>query len=417
MILIVGQVSRSTRDRESFQEIDYRCFFGDVAKWAIEIIDPDRIPELVARAFHCAVSGRPGPVVLAFPEDVLQASTSVTIPSLPLAPVLSAPGDEILSRVCHVLETAERPLILVGGNNWSGQGRRALREFAESNLIPVVVGFRCQDVIDNFSHAFAGDAGFGMLPHVVQLMERADVVLAVGTRFDEITTRGFTLFSCPDAGQKIVHVHASDRELGKIVAPTLAIQALPDAFFSGLGRRRFDHRMQWKEWFEEASSGHGNALDNLPSPGGVDLTAVVKWLADALPEDIILTNGAGNFAIWPARFFPLRDRGRLLAPQCGAMGYGLPAAIAAKLSCPERDVVCFAGRRGFPDDRAGAWNRGSAWTVTHRRPLQQRHVWNHSHAPGTPLSGSCPGNGNSVAGFRCVGKSVRRLCGKGRKDR
>ena len=347
MILIVGQVSRGTRDRESFQEIDYRNFFGDVAKWTIEINDPDRIPELVGRAFHCAVSGRPGPVVLAFPEDVLQASTSATIPSLPLAPVLSEPGDEILSRVCRVLETAERPLILVAGNNWSDQGRRALREFAESNIVPVIVGFRCQDLIDNFSHAYAGDAGFGMSPHVGQLIERADVVLAVGTRFDEITTRGFTLFSRPDAGQKIVHVHASDRELGKIVAPTLAIQALPDTFFSGLGRRRFDHRMKWKEWFEEASSGHGNALESHPSPGDVDLTAVVKWLAETLSEDVILTNGAGNFAIWPARYFPLRDRGRLLAPQCGAMGYGLPAAITAKLSYPERDVVCFAGDGDF----------------------------------------------------------------------
>ena len=347
MILIVGQVSRSNRDRESFQEIDYRCFFGDVAKWAIEIIDPDRIPELVGRAFHCAVSGRPGPVVLAFPEDVLQAATRATIPSLPLAPVLSEPGDEILSRTCSVLETAQRPLILVGGNNWSDRGRRALREFAESNLIPVVVGFRCQDLIDNFSHAYAGDAGFGMSPHVVQLIERADVVLAVGTRFDEVTTRGFTLFSCPDAGQKIVHVHASDRELGKIVAPTLAIQAMPDAFFSSLGQRRFDRRMQWKEWFEKASPGHESGLDSHPSTRGVDLTTVVKWLAESLPEDAILTNGAGNFAIWPARYFPLGDRGRLLAPQCGAMGYGLPAAIAAKLSYPERDVVCFAGDGDF----------------------------------------------------------------------
>lgn len=347
MILIVGQVPRTTRDRESFQEIDYRSFFGDVAKWAIEVNDPGRIPELVGRAFRCAMSGRPGPVVLAFPEDVLQERTSATIHSLPSEPVLSEPGDGILSRVRHVLDSAERPLILVGGNNWSDHGRRAMREFAERNTIPVVVGFRCQDLIDNFSPAYAGDAGFGMSPHVVQLIERADVVLAVGTRFDEITTRGFALFGRSAEHQKIIHVHASDGELGKIVVPTLAIQSLPDAFFSALARFSLDCRRRWKEWFEEAESGHRNARDGQPSPGSVDLMAVVKWLAESLPDDVVLTNGAGNFAIWPARFFPLKDHGRLLAPQCGAMGYGLPAAIAAKLTFPERAVVCFAGDGDF----------------------------------------------------------------------
>ncbi len=347
MILVVGQVSRSTRHRESFQEIDYRSFFGDVAKWAIEINDSGRIPELVGRAFHCATSGRPGPVVLAFPEDVLQESTSATIPSLPSEPVLSEPGDGTLVRVRHVLDSAERPLILVGGSNWSDHGRRAMRKFAESNLIPVVVGFRCQDLIDNFSPAYAGDAGFGMSPHVVQLIERADVVLAVGTRFDEITTRGFTLFGRSVEHRKIVHVHASDGELGKIVVPTLAIQSLPDSFFSALVRFRLELPTRWEEWFEEAGSGHRNALDGHPSPGSVDLMAVVKWLAESLPDDVVLTNGAGNFAIWPARYFPFKEHGRLLAPQCGAMGYGLPAAIAAKLACPERAVVCFAGDGDF----------------------------------------------------------------------
>ena len=348
MILLIGQVPRQNRYRESFQEIDYRRFFGDIAKWVVEVDDPGRIPELVGRAYQHAVSGRPGPVVLALPEDVLSGSIEAATTSLrPVQQALSEPGPSSMEQVRCLLQTAERPLILAGGCLWSEEGRQAIRTFAERNLVPVVVGFRCQDLIDNSSPAYAGDAGVAMPAHTVELIENADVILAVGTRFDEITAGGFTLFNRSRTHQKIIHVHPGDMELGKITVPVLAIQSGPEAFWIACEDLVLDHGMRWREWYENASYRYRKALDECPSVDGVDLTAVVKWLSETLPNDAILTTGAGNFAIWPARYYTFQAGGRFLAPVAGAMGYGVPAAVAAKIASPDKPVVCFAGDGDF----------------------------------------------------------------------
>jgi acetolactate synthase-1/2/3 large subunit len=243
-----------------------------------------------------------------------------------------------------MLAGARRPLILVGGANWTARGRGALQAFAEASDIPVVAAFRFQDQFDNGSPVFAGEAGVGMAPHVKALVREADVILAVNVRFGEMTTDGYTLLSVPEPVQKLIHVHGSDREIGKIYVPSIGIHAGPNAFAGALvpvGGGR------WADWRAKARRSYEDAFDAPAQPGPVDMVEISAWLRDNLPEDVILTNGAGNFTVWPNKFFRFGPKARLLAPQSGAMGYGLPAAIAAKVAFPDRTVVCFAGDGDF----------------------------------------------------------------------
>jgi len=343
MILFVGQVGTGMRGREAFQELDYRAVFGSVAKWAVEIDSVDRIPEMLARAWTAACSGRPGPVVVALPEDVLTAHTQT--PPLARAAVVAepAPRPADLEAALALLGAASRPAILIGGTGWTEAGRRALQSFAEASDIPVVAAFRYQDQFDNFSPAFVGEAGVGMLPHVKALLREADVVAAVNVRFGEMTTDGYGLFDVPSPRQTLIHVHPSDRELGKIYVPALALHAGPNAFAAALSpvpARR-------QEWRAQARAAYEASFTVPPQPSPVDMAVVTAWLRETLPEDAILTNGAGNFTVWPNKFFKFGPKARLLAPQSGAMGYGLPAAVAAKVAHPERTVVCFAGDGDF----------------------------------------------------------------------
>lgn len=347
MILFVGQASTGVRGREAFQEIDYERFFEPIAKWVVEVSQADRIPELVLRAWHTAISGRPGPVVVSLPEDILEAGTGVEAPAPWHAPFVAEVGEGAAVPIIDVLGSAERPLILAGGTGWDSDGRTNLQIFAETNRIPVVTAFRCQDLVDNDSVAFAGDVGVGSTRHVRGLIEAADVVLAAGVRFGEITTGGYELFSVPVPRQRIVHLHPSDRELGKIVIPELAVQGSPQSLFAQLRPVDIGRSRQWQEWFDAASVGRRERFRCPPSPGPVDLVAIMAWLRKNLPSEIILTTGAGNFAIWPGRFLPLRAGSRMLGPQSGAMGYGIPAAIAAKLERPDCMVVCFTGDGDF----------------------------------------------------------------------
>jgi len=343
MILFVGQIGTAMKGREAFQEFDYRAVFGTLAKWAVEIDDVTRLPEIVARAWSTAISGRPGPVVVALPEDMLTTETDV--PGLVATRPMSepAPDAHALVEVHAMLAEAQRPVILLGGTNWTAQGRADLQAFAETSGIPVIAAFRYQDQFDNHSSVFVGEAGVGMLAHVKTLIRDTDVILAINVRFGEMTTDGYTLLSVPTPRQKLIHVHASDREIGKIYVPAIGIHAGPNAVASALTPVNGD----WSSWRANARAHYEAAFEAPAQPGSVDMVAVTKWLRETLPKDVILTNGAGNFTVWPNKFFKYGPEARLLAPQSGAMGYGLPAAIAAKVTYPDRTVVCFAGDGDF----------------------------------------------------------------------
>lgn len=343
MLLFVGQVGTDMKGREAFQEIDYKAVFGTMAKWAVEIDDIDRIPEIVARAWKTATTGRPGPVVIALPEDMLTSRTQAAPLAGPADIAEPAPETNALSKAQSLLASAQRPLLLLGGCNWSAEGRDALQRFAEDSGIPVVAAFRYQDQFDNFSPVFCGEAGVGMSAHVRKLMTEADVMLAVNVRFGEISTEGYTLLQVPMPKQKLIHVHASEMEIGKVYQPLLGIQAGPNAFAKAVA----PVRGAWSDWLQAGRSAYEASFNAPEQPSPVDMVKVSAWLRKRLPEDVVLTNGAGNFTVWPNKFFQFGRKARLLAPQSGAMGYGLPAAIAAKVVCPERTVVCFAGDGDF----------------------------------------------------------------------
>lgn len=343
MILFVGQVGTDMKGREAFQELDYRAVFGTMAKWAVEIDRVERIPEILARAWVTATTGRPGPVVIALPEDMLTSLTD-TPPLTKAAKITeAAPTTETIAEALSLLANAQRPLILMGGTNWTDAGRNALQHFAEASDIPVLAAFRFQDQFDNFSPVFTGEAGVGMLPHAKSLILEADVILAINVRFGEMTTDGYTLLSVPIAAQKLVHVHGSDREIGKIYQPILGIHSGPNAFAQALT----PVQGAWADWRSNARAAYEASFVAPAQPSPVDMVAVTAHLRDILPEDVILTNGAGNFTVWPNKFFKFGKNARLLAPQSGAMGYGVPAAIAAKVAFPARTVVCFAGDGDF----------------------------------------------------------------------
>ena len=342
MVLFVGQASTAHLGREAFQEIDYRAFFGSMVKWATQIDEADRIPEVVSRAFVTAQSGRPGPVVVALPEDVLSATTEVAAGRAVRIPE-PAPSGADIDEVAALLGRAERPLMLVGGGGWKDPGRRSLRSFAEANSVPVASVFRFHDLIDNHSAVYAGDAGVGMQPHVKRLITEADVIVAIGIRFGEMATDAYTLFSIPDPEQTIIHVHPSDRELGKIIQANVPVHASPNTFCAALTNVTLEASSARSEWCAGARADRETAVVPPTQPGNLDMTAVMRWLQDRLPPDVIITNGAGNFSIWPNKHFSFGEEARLLAPQSGSMGYGLPAAIAARVAEPDRLVVCFAG--------------------------------------------------------------------------
>lgn len=347
MLMFVGQIGTDMRGREAFQEVDYKAVFGTMVKWAVEIDDVERIPEVLARAWKTAVTGRPGPVVIALPEDMLTTPTDkpalIGLTSYPEA----HPAPDSVAKVRRILSEAKRPLILYGGCNWSREGAQALQGFAEASDIPVVSVFRYQDQVDNGSICFCGEAGVGMTPAVRKLITEADVILAVNNRFGENSTDGWTLLNVPVPQQRLIHVHASDLELGKVYQPELGIHCGHNAFAQALAADPDPVKGDWAAWRAGARAAWeaGFELGDLPSP--VDMGKVTVHLQDVLPADAILTNGAGNFTVWPNKFFRFGPEARLLAPQSGAMGYGVPAAIAAKVADPDRTVVCFAGDGDF----------------------------------------------------------------------
>ncbi|MEM1375521.1 MAG: thiamine pyrophosphate-dependent enzyme [Pseudomonadota bacterium] len=343
MILFVGQVARWMRDREAFQELDYRAVFGPIAKWATEIDDAARIPEVLTRAWATATSGRPGPVVIALPEDMLVDEVEIAPLTAPprCVPPDVAPG--AADATAALLARAERPLVIMGGGGWGNDDRIALQSWLSEAGVPALTAFRFHDLIDHGAPYFAGVAGVGMTPQVRRLIEEADTILALNIRFGEMTTGGYTLFQ--DPRQTLIHSHISDRELGKVVPAQLLIHAAPGAVVEALAQRGVSSARS--VWLQESRAAYGESLSAPEQPGSLDMRAVVTALQDRLAPDAVLTNGAGNFAIWTNRFFQFCPGQRLLAPQSGAMGYGIPAAIAAKTAFPQRQVVCIAGDGDF----------------------------------------------------------------------
>ncbi len=343
LILFIGQVPTSHLGYEAFQEMDYTAFFGGIAKWVTEITHPDQIPEVINKAFKIATSDRPGPVVIALPEDVLREKTEKTI--IPFEPTKDhSISEQEVQEIMTILQEAKKPVLLAGGGGWTTRGRENLCRFAEKQNLPVVVGFRRQDLMDNNSSCYAGEAGVAMPPPVRQTLDEADVILAVGVRFGEMTTNAYTLFQ--NQSQKILHIHASEAEFDKVVKADLHIRSNPNlAVAALLGTPSMaDTKEQWRE----ETRNRFLSTHKVPTAiTGVDMAAATAYLQEVLPEDVIITNGAGNFSVWPNKFFLYGSSARLLAPQNGTMGYGLPAAISAKVAAPERVVVCFAGDGDF----------------------------------------------------------------------
>jgi len=342
MILFVGQVAREQRDREAFQEVDYRAMFGPLAKWVGEVDLTERIPEYVSHAFHVAVSGRPGPVVLSLPEDVLSAPADAR-PVPPATPVRNEASEATVDGLAAALASAERPLVMAGGGGWSADAAAALARFADAWDVPVAVSFRCQDYLDNARPQYVGDAGVGINPALAARIREADLILALGPRLGEMTTSGYTLLDVPVPRQRLLHVHAGADELGRVYRPEMAVAASPASVVQRLAARTPPAPVRWGEWRAAARKDYEDWQRPQETPGAVKLEAVVAALRERLPEDAIVTNGAGNYAAWLHRYFRYRTYRTQLAPTSGSMGYGLPAAIAAKLAEPAREVVCLAG--------------------------------------------------------------------------
>ncbi|MGR3484222.1 MAG: thiamine pyrophosphate-dependent enzyme [Paracoccaceae bacterium] len=339
MILFLGQIDRGHRDRGVFQEVDFRAMFAPLAKWAAQVEETARLPEYVARAWDLAQSGRPGPVVLALPEDMLSGQAAV-----PDAPRTEAPRPVVdvdaLRAMTQRLRAATAPLVVLGGPHWSQGAADALGDWAQAHGLPVAVSFRRQDRLDNRHPCYAGDLNIGPNPALSARLAGADVVLALGARLGDVDTHGFTALDPARPGPEVLQVTADADEIGRIWRPAMSTLARADdaalalAGIAGDGRDRgaAAARAEYERWATPVTT-----------PGAVRMEAVVTHLAEALPEDAILTNGAGNYASWLHRYYPWRRFGTQLAPTCGSMGYGLPAAIAASLRHPGRDVVALAG--------------------------------------------------------------------------
>ena len=353
MILFVGQVASDQRDREAFQELDFRQVFGPgtlgMAKWVGEVQSADRLPEYVARAFRTAMQGRPGPVVLVLPEDLLTMPTAAPVlPRVEPAQAWPAPGP--LRDLRALLVAAQRPFVIAGGGGWDAEGARALQRFAENWQLPVGCGFRFQDTFDNRHPLYAGDVGIGINPALAARIRAADLVIALGVRLGEMTTGGYTLLEAPRPAQKLVHLHAGAEELGRVYAADLMLQASVNNAAKALESLTAPPQLAWRAWSEAAAADF--SAHRVPQPvAPLDMAQVMLAVERLAPENTVYTNGAGNFSGWLHRYvrYPgLQHHGRTqLAPTSGAMGYGVPAAIAASLLYPDRTVINVAGDGDF----------------------------------------------------------------------
>ena len=344
MVLFIGQIGRDMTEREAFQEIDYKAYFGSISKWVVQVNNADRLPEIIGRAFSVALSGRPGPVVVSLPEDMLRDLTS----AVAINKIQKTCAEISVTQVNLIkdeLEKSKKPLIICGGGGWSDIGRDYLKRFAESVNIPVICGFRNQDLMDTNSFAYVGDASFGKPQYIKDLIKNSDLILAINIRFGEVITDAWSLFDFPHPKQKIIHTHVSEAEINKVYHCELGVVASPDSVVQGLYEARVSRN--------PSSSLRRNREDFVESrkivdtQGTLNVAKICNYLNIHSDKDAIFTNGAGNFAIWSGKYLNYSKEHRLLAPQAGAMGAGVPAALAAKSIYPNRQVICFAGDGDF----------------------------------------------------------------------
>ena len=340
MILFVGQIPRGHRDRGAFQEVDYRAFFGNIAKWVAEIDQTRRIPEYVNRAFHIATSGRPGPVVLSLPEDML--SQQADVPELsPTASPLSGPSESDARFLLEALTGAKRPLVIAGGSGWSQESCTMLRRFAERQGLPVATPFRRQDLMDNRSRNYVGDLGVGMNPALARRLQDSDCLMVLGARLGDTATGGYELVDPAAPEKSILHVHPDPNLPGSVYRTDLSVAArAPEMVVKLLQGPVVGN---WSAWTASAREDYEAWSELRKTPGSVKLERIVRWLSDTLPDDAIITNGAGNYAAFVHRYFVYKGYGTQLSPTSGSMGTGFPSAVAAALQHPDRLVICFAG--------------------------------------------------------------------------
>ena len=345
LVMFVGQVARDTREREAFQELDYRAVFGSMTKWATEIDDPARVPEIVSRAFYTAANGRPGPVVVAIPEDMLVERVAVD-DAPPFAPIETSPGATEMQKFAELLGGARAPIVLLGGSRWSQEACDRLAHFAEKYALPVCTTFRRGHLFDQTHACYAGDLGIGPNPKLLERIKSSDLVIVIGGRLGELPSQHYTLFDIPRPQVPFVHVHPGAEELGRVYSPQLAINATPTAFTAALETLKFARAPAGDA---KAARADYLAWTDTPTeqPGKVNFGAVMVWLRDNLAPDAILCNGAGNYSAWIHRFFRFRRFGQHVAPASGSMGYGVPAAVAMKRLYPQRQVICVAGDGDF----------------------------------------------------------------------
>ena len=346
MILFIGQINSKLRHREAFQEVDYGQYLGSMAKWVAEIDSPERITEMVSRAWSVATSGRPGPVVLVLPEDTL-SGTAVSTKIKPFNVLETYPSQADLQQMATMIESAKKPILIVGGSRWCKDSVSQIEAFAEGFNLPVACSFRRQMLFNHGHPHYAGDVGLGINPQLKSTIANADLVILMGGRFSEVPSQNYELLGVHDAKQKLIHIHASAEELGRVYRADLAIHASPKALAQGLSEltptakishQRIEHITQCHTHYQ-----HWSRVSDKAHPGHVQMPVIITHLAATLPLDAIITNGAGNYATWIHRFWKFAEYGTQLAPTSGSMGYGLPAAVAAKIAFPQKTVVAFAG--------------------------------------------------------------------------
>jgi acetolactate synthase-1/2/3 large subunit len=342
MVLLIGQVGRDMLEREAFQEIDYRRMFGPFTKWVAQIDDVSRVSEFMMRAFSVALSGRPGPVVLALPEDMLTDS-AFPVPSVRVEVPQAHPAPESMQRLHAMLAQARKPLMVLGGSAWTADGLRDIHQFATRNGLPVACAFRRQDLFDNRHAHYVGEVGIGVNPELAQAIRESDLLLAVGTRLGEIVTGGYTLLDVPLPRQQLIHVLPCAEELGRVYQPALKVLAGMNAFAQSAARLVPVDGAPWRDWLQDLRGRYLRYIAPAVRDARLDPAGVIAVLRDKLAPDAIVTNGAGNYSAWAHRYHQFSRPNSQLAPTSGAMGYGVPAAIAAKLHSPARQVVCLAG--------------------------------------------------------------------------